>query len=489
MNLINTPTTIAFTVENILIALVFLLLGFLLYMLLDKNNRKRNKIVRKQAYTDQLTGRGNRYLFLSVLDKLIIKNKKFAVCFMDLDGFKQINDSMGHDAGDELLIALANAFDEKLPKNANAYRLGGDEFAIVIEGIKTTEDITKILDELKEHLKTPFVISGTPISLQYSLGIAMYPEDAANRKDLVMYADDAMYYIKEHGKNDYYFHNNALKAKLENKNKTERDLKVAFENNQFGIDFQPRIDLKDTSKICFESLLYWNHPVLGKISSSYFIKQADEMALTIKLDQYVLALVCKKLNYFKDKGYTNIQMAVNISNRHASKKDFVDKLCNIINESAINPGEIQIEITDNIVISEIENYKIMFEQLKECGASIIVSNMEIKYESIRLFSDLHIDEIKLSAGYLKRDSALNSDILEDIMHLCKDLNYKVIINSIEEEKELNYAIRKGADKIQGNILFRKMEDALADEFMNEYSKYVNKIDNIIIGAKATQVSK
>ena len=463
--------------------LLFVLVGLLLYRLLDESSRRKNKIVKQQAFTDQLTGRGNRYMFNFIMDKLIAKKKKFAVCFMDLDGFKQINDSMGHDAGDELLIALANTFESKLPKHATAYRLGGDEFAILIENIKTTEDVTKVLDDLKRNLTEPIVIEGTSITLEYSLGIALYPEDADNRQELIMYADDAMYYIKNNGKNDYYFHNKVLRAKLENKNKMQKDLKIAYKEGQFGVEFQPRIDVKDTSRICFESLLYWNHPVLGKIQSTYFIKSADETALTIKLDQYVLDKVCKQLNLFKENGHKNIKIAVNISNKHVEKKDFVDKLCDILNENFIEPGDIQLELTDTIDINKIEKYKIMFEKLKECGADIIVNNMEIKYEAIKLFNELPIDELKLSSSYVSVDSQLDPEILADIVKLGKEMKFKVLINSIENEKQLTEAIKKGADKIQGNFLFKKMDLELTDEFINEYSKYINRLDNIILSAK------
>ncbi|MDD3304395.1 MAG: EAL domain-containing protein [Clostridia bacterium] len=465
---------------------ICVLAGFIIYFLLDRKNRRQSNIVKKQAYTDQLTGRGNRYLFLSILDKLIAKKKKFAVCFMDLDGFKHINDSMGHDAGDELLIALANTFDEKLPSNATAYRLGGDEFAIVVEGVKTTEDITHLLDELKNTFKTPFIIENTSISLEYSLGIAIYPEDADNRQDLIMYADDAMYYIKEHGKNDYYFHNKALKAKMENQTKTQMALKEAYANDQFGISLQPRIDVKETDKICFEALLYWNHPTLGKLPSSYFIKQADDMALTIKLDNYVLERVCKGIKMLREKGITDGKIAVNISNKHATKKDFVNKLCDILKEYDIQPGVVQIEITDTIELDKIEDYKIMFEKLKEHGAEIIVNNFEIKYEAIKLFSGLSIDEIKLSADYLDENTNINPKILVDVIKLCKELNYKVVINSIDNEMKLNSAIRNGADKIQGDFLFKKMDLDLVSDFVSEYSSFIYKINNIILTAKNTK---
>ena len=337
------------------IAEIFLLviLGFVLYQLINYRKIRKREIEKKQAYTDQLTGRGNRYLFLSVLDKLIKKGNKFAVCFMDLDGFKQINDTMGHDAGDELLVYLARTFDEKLPSNAVAYRLGGDEFSIVIQNIKTTRDITKVLDYMKKQLEEPIMIQGTSISLQYSLGISVFPEDAKTKTELIMYADDAMYYIKENGKNGYYFHNKSLKAKLDNKNKMEKDLKEAYDKNEFSISLQPRINLNDMDNICFEALLYWNHPVLGKLDSDYFIKQADEMGIIVKLDRFVLENMCKKLTELKNNGYTNIQMAVNISTRHFMKDDFTNELCKILEKYNVSKGEVILELTNNIDLKKI----------------------------------------------------------------------------------------------------------------------------------------
>lgn len=460
-------------------------LGMLLYKAFTFNKAKETKIIRRQALTDPLTGRGNRYLFLSILDKLIKKSDKFAVCFMDLDGFKQINDTMGHDAGDKLLIALANTFSTKLPKNATAYRLGGDEFAIIIENVKTTADISLLLDNLKKDLTVPFVIENTNITLEYSLGIAIYPEDADNRQDLIMYADDAMYYIKEHGKNDYYFHNKALRAKLENNNKMEKDLKVAYDKNQFGFSLQPRINVNNIEKLCFEALLYWEHPVLGKIDSDYFIKQAEEIALIIKLDQHVLNMACKKLKEFKEKGYKNIQMAVNISNKHATRKDFIEKLCEILNSYDLEQGDIQIEFTGNIDPKSLESYKLMLEKLKECKADIIINNYEISYNSLMMFKTLPIDEIKISSEFVSTSSELDHEIFRNIIRLSKSLGYKIVVNMVEQETELVEAVCCGADKIQGNFLFKKIDDVM-EEFIKSYPSYILRIDEIIDRAKKSK---
>lgn len=467
------------------IAEIFLLviLGFVLYQLINYRKIRKREIEKKQAYTDQLTGRGNRYLFLSVLDKLIKKGNKFAVCFMDLDGFKQINDTMGHDAGDELLVYLARTFDEKLPSNAVAYRLGGDEFSIVIQNIKTTRDITKVLDYMKKQLEEPIMIQGTSISLQYSLGISVFPEDAKTKTELIMYADDAMYYIKENGKNGYYFHNKSLKAKLDNKNKMEKDLKEAYDKNEFSISLQPRINLNDMDNICFEALLYWNHPVLGKLDSDYFIKQADEMGIIVKLDRFVLENMCKKLTELKNNGYTNIQMAINISTRHFMKDDFTNELCKILEKNNVSKGEVILELTNNIDLKKINMYSSMFEKLKKSGAKISINNFNVKYEDMILYNNLNIDEIKLYAKYMSKESNLNDNCLENVIKLSKDLEAEITICCIETKKQLEKAIKCGADKVQGFFLFNKMYDEYISDVIKKYDNLKEKVYKVISDVK------
>ena len=479
--MVNIFTNTTFLQISEIILLV--ILGFVLYELVNFKKIRKSEIEKKQAYTDQLTGRGNRYLFLSVLDKLIKKNKKFAVCFMDLDGFKQINDTMGHDAGDELLVYLARTFEEKLPKNAVAYRLGGDEFAIIIEDIKTTRDITKVLDYMKKQLELPILIHGTTISLQYSLGISVFPEDADNKNDLIMYADNAMYYIKENGKNGYYFHNKTLKAKLDNKNKMEKDLKNAFEKEQFAVSLQPRINLNELDNICFEALLYWNHPVLGKIDSAYFINQADEMGIIVKLDRYVLDNVCKKLNILKKEGYKNIQMAVNISNKHIMKEDFVNELCNILKKNNIEKNQICLEITNDVDITKIKTYKKMFEKLKEHGVRISINNFNIKYDDLNLYKELNVDEIKLYAKYISKESSLNANCLKNITNLSKELGCKVTVCCIETKEQLDASLKYDVDKLQGFLLFNKMYDEYINDVIKKYDEIKEKVYAMIQTSK------
>ena len=186
---------IAAGVEAAIVAIA----AILIYALITKGKNRSLNSVKKQATTDELTGKGNRYLFYSELDRLIEKNADMAVCFMDLDGFKQINDTLGHDFGDEVLKAMSQKFDESLPNNASAYRLGGDEFAIIIEPVAAKEEVILILENLKLNMNKPVIIDNNTISIEYSLGCVLALDQKYSRKELINYADNSMYYIKEHG--------------------------------------------------------------------------------------------------------------------------------------------------------------------------------------------------------------------------------------------------------------------------------------------------
>ncbi len=460
-------------------ALLLVLVGMILYRFSVLNRLRDEKLVKKQACTDPLTGGGNRTLFLKEIDYHIKKGKKFALCFFDLDGFKQINDTMGHDAGDELLRILYKMLQDNLPKNASAYRLGGDEFAIIMANIETTEDITNILDNIKKELTKPIVIENTTISLEYSLGVSIFPTDAKDRKELLSYADDAMYYVKENGKNNYYFHNKALKAKYENKNKMEIDLKRAYENNEFNIEFQPRIDLKDRTKIAFEALTYWNHPTLGYLKAEYFINQAEDLGLIIKLDEMVLKKCIEKLNKLKQDGYNNVTIAVNMSNLRARRTDFVDNLCTIAKEHEFSKGEIQIEFTDVVNVKYIENYKIMFEKLKNVGFTIAITNIETKYEILTLLKELPVDELKINVKYLSEKDKFNEQIIRDIIKLGKDLKYMINVTHIDRESEFKEIINNDVDSVQGNYFFKRIKIENIDSYMKDYLEYMKNTDKII----------
>lgn len=458
--------------------LSILLLGMVLYRYSVLYKIRENKQMKKQAFTDPLTGKGNRHKFLADMDEHLERKNKFAVCFMDLDGFKHVNDTLGHDAGDELLIELANLLEKNLPETCKSYRLGGDEFGIIMDKVNTIEEISQLLDGLKEGLNIPVIIEDTKIVLEYSLGVAIYPTDGTTRNELMNYADDAMYYIKENGKNSYYFHNEALKSKLNNKKKMEIDLRDALKNKEFDVRFQPRINVNNLDEVYLESLIYWNHPVLGKLNSEYFIQQAEEMGIVIYLDEFVLRKSCEKLDNLNLNGYKNVKMCINISNSHAKRHEFGDRLYDILNEYKLKAGDIQIEFTNKIDSKHLGSYKYLVDRLKEAGASICITNLEVRYESLNLFKDLNVDEMKVNAQYISKKSTFNKNILKDIIDVGKDLEYITTVICIEEEDELKYALNSGADKLQGNYLFKQIDNNDLEEFLNNYPSFKVGMENI-----------
>lgn len=453
-----------------------LCIGMIVYRFSIIYKLKSSKAVELAAYTDQLTKKGNRYKFNSVMDDLIKdEDSRFALCFMDLDGFKHINDNMGHDAGDELLIKLSDLLAKNMPSNGEVFRLGGDEFAIVIKRISDREEVEKTLKKIEDGIKVPIQISGSTVTLEYSLGIAIFPDDSKSREELINYADTAMYHVKETGKNSYYFHNESLKSRAENKSKMERDMKKAFEKGAFDIDFQPRLSVKNSDEIWLEALLYWKHETLGKLRAEYFISYAEAVGLIISIDELALIKSIQKLKDLKEKGYTNVRIALNMSLRHFMRKDFLNRLCDILDRNKIDPGTIMFEITDNIEISKIEEYRTMLDKMKTYGVKISINNLETKYEIMSLFKRLPVDEVKVSADYIDKGSTFNKNVLKDIVELGRDLYYQVTVIRIEQESVMLKAVEYGVDKLQGNHLFKPVDNDKITEFLDMYKEYSKEI--------------
>ena len=461
---------------QVIATLSFICLGMVLYRYSILYKLRETKVVSKAAYTDALTGKGNRYKFNQEMEKLVEdKNNKFALCFLDLDGFKHINDNMGHDAGDELLIKLSDALQRAMPENGEVFRLGGDEFAIVFNHIADRTEVEEKVKKVNLAVKEPMKVRDTNINLEYSLGIAIFPEDSTDRVELTNFADAAMYHVKETGKNGYYFHNESLKAKLENKSKMESDLKKAYENGEFNIDFQPRINVKNDTEIWLEALLYWNHNTLGKLRAQYFLEYIESIGLIIDVDEIVLEKAIDKLVELKSKGYSNVNIAINLSLRHFMRGDFIDRICRILEKRSFDHGSLMIEITDLIDETKIEDYKIKMDKIKEYGVKISVNNLDVKYEIMSLFKKLPVDEVKVSAEYVEKSSMFNSSVLSDIVELGKDLYYEVTVVRVENDRELERALKCKVDKIQGNYIYRPVDEEELFEFLDSYSKIREKI--------------
>lgn len=461
---------------EVLSGIIIFFLGMIAYGYSAKSKIEESKDAAQAAYIDALTGLGNRYKFNKVINEMVRHEENtFALCFLDLDDFKHINDNMGHDAGDELLIELGRRLVDGVAEYGQVFRLGGDEYALIITGAKTRLEVETVVKRVQRNVVRPVDIRGNKINLEYSLGVAMFPDDTKDSVQLVNFADSAMYHIKESGKSDYYFHNAALKAQTENKKRMEIELKQAFANKEFGIDYQPRINLKSPNEIWLEAFLYWNHPMVGKLKAAYFLKSAEAIGLIIGIDEFMIKKAIVKLNCLKKEGYSNVNIAMNVSLRHFQRNDFVERLCKIFEENPFDAGSLMLQITDTIGVEKIESYKVMFDKVRKYGVKISVANFEIKHEVMDMFRRLQIDEVKVSSEYIGSNSIFKATVLKDIVTLAKDLEYQIVITKIEDENTLKKVLKLNVDMIQGNYLFNIMDEKSLMEFLDTTKKQKRSI--------------
>ena len=458
-------------IVEILSGFIIFFLGMIAYGYTTKSKLEESKDAAQAAYIDALTKLGNRHKFNKVINEMVKhEDEKFALCFLDLDDFKHINDNMGHDAGDELLIELGKRLVDGVADHGQVFRLGGDEYALIITGADSKLEVETIIKRVQRNVIRPVDIRGNKVNLDYSLGIAMFPEDTTDSVQLVNFADSAMYHIKESGKSDYYFHNSALRAKTENKKRMESELKQAYENREFGIDYQPRVNLKNPNEIWLEAFLYWNHPMVGKLKAEYFLRFAESIGLIVPIDELMIEQAIIKLNKLRKEGFPNVNLAMNVSLRHFQRKDFVEKLCKIFETNPFEKGTLMLQITDTIDVDKIENYKVMFDKVRKYGVKISATNFEIKHEVMDMFKRLQIDEIKISSKYIDSNSIFKQDVLKDIVKLTRDLDYDIVITRIEDEETLNKVLKLKVDMIQGNYLFNIMEEKDVIEFLNSINQ-------------------
>jgi len=376
----------------------------------------------------------------------------------------------GHDAGDELLIELGKRLKESIGDHGEVFRLGGDEYALIIIGADTKLEVETIIKRVQRSVVQPVIIRNNTVNLEYSLGIACFPEDSKDANEIVNFADAAMYHVKESGKSSYYFHNEALKAKTDNKRRMENELKAAYVNKEFGIDYQPRLDVKSPKNIWLETFLYWNHPMIGKLKADYFMSYAETTGLVIGLDQYVIEDSISKLEKFRRSGFDNICIAINVSIRHFQRRDFIDKLCSIIEKNRVKEGTLMFQITDSIDTTKIEEYKIMFEKLKKLGVKISLNNLCIRYEELDLLNRLQIDEIKINSEFLVSNSIFKKSVLKHIIHLCKDLGYEILVTKISDEDTLQEVLKYPINRVQGFYIYPIIENDKIEEFLKSYTQ-------------------
>ncbi|RZF94635.1 EAL domain-containing protein [Pseudoalteromonas sp. CO302Y] len=426
----------------------------------DITERKRaEEKISQLAYYDELTGLPNRRLFhdrLSIALSAAKRNQDLlAVMFVDLDRFKEVNDSLGHDAGDNLLQQIAERISSVLPEGDTLARLGGDEFVLLCE-VERIEALLGFAEQVLQQVSMPLLINEQVVAITASIGAAVFPDDGIDSATLLKHADIAMYRAKEVGRNSFQLFKPAMNARSLERLAMMSRLQTAIENDEFELYYQPKQHL-ESGRICgVEALLRWQEPSLGVISPAKFIPLAEELGLIVKLDMWVIEQACKELAIWQRNDIEAGRLAINISANHLRQGQLASNVERLLREYEVDPCKLEVELTESCFISHFSEAKQELLALKKLGVHITLDDFGTGYSALSYLTKLPIDTLKIDASFIAKvpDEYGNSEIVSAIVTLAKSLNIHVVAEGVEKVEQLNYLQALNCDTIQGYYFCR-----------------------------------
>ena len=410
--------------------------------------------IKFMAYYDSLTKLPNRTFFINKLNEQLEitdrKKSEGAVLFIDLDNFKIINDTMGHDYGDKLLVHLANKIQNWIDEDDTICRLGGDEFILLHPNADESEVKSYAKDFLKLFHK-PCKIDGKQIYVTVSIGVALYPKDGRDNNTIFKNADTAMYKAKELGKNRFELFNTDMYLKLERKIRIQRILRTAIENDELFINYQPQYDAQNNKVFGFEALLRLNSKELGFISPLEFIPIAEEYGYITKLGQWVLRESCKQAVKWLEEGYKFKSVSVNISSVDLQQPNFLENVEEIINDTGIDPGILELEITETVLMESLDSSINILRELMDMGIRIALDDFGTGYSSLSYLRKIPINTLKIDKSFIDNITSNQKEesIINNIIQMAHGLELKVVAEGVETKEQLSVLKERECDYIQG----------------------------------------
>ncbi|HEX9160545.1 MAG TPA: EAL domain-containing protein [Thermoanaerobaculia bacterium] len=425
------------------------------------------------AYHDALTGLPNRPLFI---DRLIVAvaqanraHQKLAVFFLDLDRFKDINDSLGHTVGDTLLKAVAERVRRCVREGDTVARFGGDEFTLMIPKIENIEDAAKIAQKIIETLKIPFVVTDREMFVTTSIGVSLFPADGADPETLVRNADTAMYRAKEQGRDNYQLYAPAMNARAVERLALENTLRKAISHKELVLFYQPQVNAKTGAIVGVEALLRWQHPELGLLSPAHFISAAETSGLIIPIGEWVLRTACRQLKAWQRKFDESFTVAVNLSARQFQQPDLVEMIRSALHETGIEASSLEVEITESNAMQNAENTMYTLRELKGIGVRISMDDFGTGYSSLNYLKRFPIDTLKLDQTFVKdvATDATDAAIVSAVIEMAHSLNLNVVAEGVERQEQLEFLRRQHCDIIQGYLFSPPIPAEQIDTFITE----------------------
>jgi diguanylate cyclase (GGDEF)-like protein/PAS domain S-box-containing protein len=446
--------------------------------------RKRSEEhIARLAYHDHLTCLPNRVQFRERLTQAIVHAQRhksvFAVLFLDLDRFKRINDTLGHSVGDEVLQGVADRLMHCLRRSdvvsraeterqeAIVARLGGDEFTILLTDIKNVQAAARVARRIIDDLGRPFVLRRHEVFITTSVGISLYPYDGADGDTLVRNADAAMYYAKEQGRNNFQFYREGINETAIDRLKVESEIRKGMDRGEFGLHYQPRLDLKTGRVVCLEALIRWQHPERGLTPSSEFISVAEESGLIVPLGERTIRAACCAFKSLKFKSLEPLlRLSINISPQQLRHHYLTEAVNQAIVESGMSSRDLELELMESAVMGNARAGARRLEELRDLGVRLSIDGFGVGHSSLRLLRSLPIDTVKIDRSLVKEvcEDPDAAAITKAIIAMAHSLGLSVVAEGVEQEYQLGFLAEHGCDEMQGHLLSPPLASAAIEQF-------------------------
>ncbi|MHC5349884.1 EAL domain-containing protein [Metapseudomonas furukawaii] len=398
--------------------------------------------------------------------------RKLAVMFIDLDGFKPINDSMGHGIGDQILVEVARRLSQQVRPGDTVARLGGDEFILILPDLAREEDVLQVAERVIDCIARPYPIAGSELHITASLGIALSEKGMQQPMQLIQQADLAMYKAKQQGRNCYQWYTTDLEQKVSERVTLRNELQKAIESSAFMLYYQPQIDGRNGRVTGYEALLRWQHPLLGFISPAQFVPVAEDTGQIIPLSEWVLATACRDCRRLMDQGVTGTVVAVNISAVHFQRNIFVDTVRRVLEESRLPAELLELEITETVLLDNAERAIATLQALKALGVRLSIDDFGTGFSSLNYLKRLPIDKVKIDRAFVQEVISDHHDaaITQGIISMAHHLRLRVIAEGVETESQFAFLKKSHCDEFQGYYFARPMPFDQLERFFHEHHK-------------------
>ncbi|SEA01299.1 PAS domain S-box-containing protein/diguanylate cyclase (GGDEF) domain-containing protein [Desulfuromusa kysingii] len=430
--------------------------------------------IEKLAFYDNLTGLPNRVLMQDRLFQMTSHakrcDKKVGLLFLDIDHFKRINDTFGHDTGDQLLKTVAKRLRNVLRDCDTICRLGGDEFVALIADIKSRNNASMVANKILEALSHPTVLKGKEVSSSTSIGISIYPEDGADPDSLLKNADTAMYQAKESGRNTYRFYSSEMNSKALKQLLLVNDLRKALVRGEFYLDYQPQLDLYEGRITGTEALLRWNHAVFGKISPAEFIPLAEETGQILSIGQWVLAKACQQAREMQLRCNIPLRVSVNLSTKQFQDPNLPAYVQEVLANTGLAAEDLELEITESILMENVEKAQQILHQLKAMGVTLAIDDFGTGYSSLSYLRTFPIDRLKIDRSFVQRITTHHNDaaIINAIIALGHSIGVKLVAEGVEQKGEMISLQENQCDEVQGFYFSKPIDpETLMDKISSQ----------------------